>query len=368
MSGLHLYVHIPFCAARCAYCAFDSRPGTPQDVENLLPWLLQELAQWREVLGRVSLSTLYIGGGTPSLMTPDQVLCLLDAVFAAFPPVPGCETTLEANPDSARAPLFRAAARGGINRVSLGVQSLDPGLLRILGRIHTPRQALDAVETVRKAGIPNISVDAMWGIPMQSPRSWRETLTGLIQASPSHISAYCLTLEPFTSLEKTVLRGETPLPSENALVRMFFDALEILEKADFRQYEIANFARPGTACKHNTACWEGHDYLGIGPGAVSTLNGRRWKNPAGPDAYIRHVRSNTPAADAEHLDARTLACERIMLGLRMCKGLPETLFRHNPQVVSDLASGGFLHTADGVVRLTPRGMLLSTEVIPLLFP
>ncbi len=367
-----LYVHYPFCRSKCAYCAFSSQE-LDQDLEALyFSALLEEAEQWGRRLGRADVTSLYIGGGTPSLMRPDRLERLLERLDELFAFAGDLELTLEANPDSLQGPgQVRSLLAKGVNRISLGIQSLDEEQLRLLERPHTAGQAVAAVEAVRAAGLDNLGLDLLWGLPGQSCRDWLGQLERIVSLEPKHISCYCLTLEEGTRLQKRVERGELRIPGEEELEAMFLRGAELLGERGLSHYEIANFARPGAACRHNLGYWRGLDYLGLGPSAVSTIRGRRWANPSDPSRYAEAVRAGEPDRDAEIPTREQRIEELVMLGLRTAEGLDleryrelsgEDLFLTREEVVRELREQGLVRIDGRRLWLTTRGMLLCDAI------
>jgi len=341
----HLYIHVPFCAAKCPYCAFYSRPGTEAQMAAFVPAVLRELQQHA-----VRPRTIFCGGGTPSLLP----VTLWAELIAGLPRDEVAEWTIECNPatvDAQKAQLWRA---GGVNRLSIGVQSFDDGLLRTLGRIHNAAEAERTFELARATGFDNINLDLMFALPGQTEAQWRATLDRAIGLRPEHISAYNLTLEEDTEF----IRRYASRPAEEDVA--FYElTIETLAAAGYRQYEISNFALPGRECQHNLAYWQGRDYVGLGPSAVSTVAGRRWQNVADTDRYLAGA---DIVASTEQLTPAIQQSERIAFGLRMRDGVPADLFRGWETTAARLLADGLLERADDRVRLTRRGLLLADEV------
>ena len=282
--------------------------------------LYAELGQWGRRLGRVPVESVFFGGGTPSLLDPDQLEGVLDCAGRTFEVLPGAEISMEANPDSLhtaeKASGFLAA---GVNRISLGVQSLHDGMLETLGRLHRANAAREAFRAIREAGCANLSLDLMWGLPGQTLEQWLEDARAAIALGPEHISAYGLTLEPGTPLAESC--GDAELPSEDVQCAMYLEGIRLFEEAGLHHYELSNFARDGFRCRHNLGYWEGRDYLGVGPAATSTIGGERWTNPEG-EGWLEQVREGRRCPEREPLDRATRALELMMLRLRTVDGLP----------------------------------------------
>lgn len=379
-----VYIHVPFCSTRCRYCAFYSSPlGRGVDpvaspaVRDYVDTLFMELAHWGDRLGGSPVQTVFFGGGTPSLLPPRVIALIMERLGRYFNLAPKAEVTLEANPESLRGG-HRAAQylEAGVNRLSIGIQSLDEGMLRMLGRPHKAQDSLHAAFLAREAGCTNINVDLMWGLPGQSVRQWLQTLKDIMRMSPDHISAYGLTLEPGTPLELDVEEGRLLLPPERDQNIMFMEGAALLEQHGYLHYEISNFARMGFQCRHNMGYWEGEDYLGLGPSATSTIGGRRWTNPAGQRAWDARVREGSLGQDVEELTPQTRVLELLMLRLRTARGLRVKAYREmtgrdfvrdHQRLVQALHENGLIRIRNGYLRLTRSGMLVSNSILSNLF-
>lgn len=320
--------------------------------------------------------SLFFGGGTPSLLGTEGLAHVMAALSQRFPLAPDAEITLEANPDSAAPELLRAARTLGVNRLSLGVQSLDDRALAALGRAHDARQAARAFRDARQAGFTNIGLDLIFGLPGQTPEHWLETLRQAVALGPEHLSCYGLTIEPGTPLSRDAA-ALAALPDDDAQAEMFLSGAELLADAGYEHYEISNFAKPGRRCRHNLACWQGRDVLGFGPAAVSTLTCEvrtlRWANPADLDAWEALVLSGRAGQGGrEELSAAVCAQEALMLALRTADGLG--LDAHQTRTGQDLRSthaglleqlvqAGLADLTPERLRLTRAGMLLSNSII-----
>jgi len=366
-----LYIHYPFCRSKCSYCGFCSRVWDEELEELYLSALLREARFWGSRLDHPRISTLYIGGGTPSLMRPEILERLAKEIERHFTLADDLEFSLEANPDSLTPERARSLARLDVNRVSLGLQSLDQGQLRLLERPHDAEQAFRAVDALRSEGVDNVGLDLLWGLPHQTPEDWLSQLERVASLQPEHLSCYCLTLEEGTRMQARVDCGELELPGEEQLEAMYLRGAELLESRGYTHYEIANFARPGGMCRHNRGYWQGVDYLGLGPSAVSTLQGRRWANPPDMSRYAETVRKGELAWDGESLTRRQRIEELVLLSLRTREGLDleqyreltgEDLFRKRPDVVQKLREQGLLRSDDKRLWLTTRGMLLCDAI------
>lgn len=369
-----LYIHVPFCRSKCGYCAFFSEPLREGALDAYLPLLLDEMALWAERLGPLSVPSVFFGGGTPSLLPPEGLTRIMDALRSRFDLAADAEISMEANPESASPEFLRTARALGVNRLSLGVQSFRDEELALLGRPHTARQAWEAACRAKSAGFGNLGLDLIWGLPGQREGQWLESLRRAVELSPEHLSCYGLSLEPGTPLAEAL--AETPedaLPPERELAHMYVHTGELLEDAGYMQYEISNYARLGHACRHNQACWEGRDYLGLGPAAASTLGCYRWTNPEDLHTWAELVRTRQIGQhQRETLSPETLASERLMLALRTAKGLDLAEFRalsgHNlltrhKTIIQALRQKELVRLHQGRLRLTRTGMLVSSSII-----
>lgn len=317
-----LYVHVPFCVRKCHYCDFPSQPlgdKHTDDIATVLTALAAELAQRRASIDR-PLASIYIGGGTPTLLGGAGLRALW-ALLDDLPRRNDAEITIEANPGTLSDDLLAALADLPITRVSLGVQSLRDEELRLLGRIHTAAQVPAAVAALRATGIPALNLDLISALPGQPPAHWEETLLGAIALEPDHISAYALILEAGTPLCAAVEAGAVPEPEEDSEAEMAELTTTVLGEGGYQHYEVSNFARPGCHSRHNLGYWLGRDYLGLGPAATSCLHGTRWRNTDQMAAYAALLQEHLlPVAYAERLAAPTRLLEMVMLGLRLCNG------------------------------------------------
>ena len=393
-QGIGLYVHIPFCQTKCPYCDFNTYAGIERLMPSYLEALATELRLWGSFLRRPPVNTVFLGGGTPSLLTPPQLASLLAAVEDAFRLRPGAEVTAEVNPDDVSVQRMSAFLSLGVNRVSMGVQSLDPGLLQVLGRRHSAGQAVASCRLLREAGFENVNLDLMYGLPFQDLSQWQSTLTGALALEPEHLSAYCLTLEGGTPMERQVRAGSLPDPDPDLAADMYEWAQDLLASRGYVGYEISNWARPGLESRHNLTYWRNLPYLGVGPGAHSYLGGCRFAHCTQPADYINRVaqwadRGAVPGegedaaafgaiptvAAVETIDRQTEMAETLMMGLRLEEGVSFAGFADRfglgllevyPGVVDDITSLGLAEvTGDAAacrLRLTPRGRLLGNQV------
>ncbi len=365
-APLGIYIHVPFCAARCGYCDFNTYvPSSAGQPSEYLEAALREIALARAELGERRVSSVFIGGGTPTLLGVD-LLRLLDAVGDAFGLVEGAEVTTEANPESTDPELLRALRRGGFTRISLGMQSAAPHVLRTLDRVHTPGRATAAAAEAREAGFEHVSLDLIYGTPGETDDDWAGTLEAALAVEPDHISAYALTVEQGTAMGAAVQSGSLRAPDDAAQARRYAYADERLSAAGFEWYELSSWAAsPEARCRHNIGYWRSYDWWGIGPGAHSHVEGVRWWNLLRPAAYAQALaEGRSPAADREVLGAAELALERVMLGLRERGGLAlSSLTPAGAQAAEREVTRRRVTIADGTVQLTRKGRLFADAVI-----
>lgn len=358
----HLYLHIPFCRHKCGYCDFNAYAGMDRLMPDYVDALERELAFARERYPFQQLETVYLGGGTPSLLPPVLARRLLDFVRRTFNLAPDAEVTLEANPASTDEPRLEAWIDGGVNRLSLGVQGFDPRALAVLERKTDAAQATHAFALARAAGLSNISVDLIYAVPHQRVDTWIETLRRAIALGPDHVSTYCLSFEEGTLLFRRRAEGKVPEVDPD----LQWDQLDVacveLEAAGYRRYEVSNWARPGFESRHNQAYWRCRPVYGAGAGAHTYAKdgpvAERWWNIARPREYMAAAPS--PKADGEQLDARKASAEALMLGLRTAEGATAP-----PGFEAELATlqrAGLVRRIDGRVLPTRRGLDLHNQI------
>lgn len=393
-ESIGLYLHIPFCRTKCPYCDFNTYAGILPLLPSYLEALESEVRLWGEGLGAPEVGSVFLGGGTPSLLQPGQMARLLGVIRDAFRLRDDAEVSAEVNPDDVTVERIEGFLASGVNRVSMGVQSLDRGLLEVLGRRHDDQGAVRAFRAIREAGCANVSVDLMYGLPHQTLEQWDSTVAGVTELGPEHVSAYCLTLEEGTPLEHRVRMGLVPEPDPDLAAEMYDRAEERLGSAGYECYEISNWARPGRECRHNLVYWRNQPYLGVGPGAHSFLGGYRFRVVDSPAEYIARVGSWGEGARPASLGVDAGSIERIpqvaevetisrplemaetaMLTLRLREGLALSAFRARfgedfrqvfGDVVAETTELGLLEVVgvegEEVARLTPRGRLLGNQV------
>ena len=357
----HIYVHIPFCARICPYCAFYKERADSSQTKRFCEAILCELDQV-QLRFRLEPKTIFFGGGTPTALTTTQLEFLLSGLRERIDLSSLEEWTVEANPGSVSTRKAKALRHLGVNRISLGVQSWDDRLLQLLGREHTAAQAEDSVAILREAGFENVNIDLMFALPTQTLSNWESALQKTISLRPEHISTYCLTYEEDTEFFLRHSRGE--LRSDSDAEAKFFDsAMQILEDAGYEHYEISNYARAGFASTHNRAYWTGEDYLGIGPSAFSTVKSERWQNVSDYRSYSdRLLAGQSIIASVEKLDAKMKRCETIALLLRTSDGIPRGWLEERPYERDEFLALGLLREHNGNFVLTERGKLLADSV------
>ena len=357
----HLYVHIPFCARICPYCAFYKdlldRSQTRRFCEAILRDLDQQCASFA-----IAPETIYFGGGTPTALTTAQLEFLFEGLRQKLDLSFLEEWTIEANPGSVSTRKAALLRELGVARISLGVQSWDEKFLKLLGREHSAQQAEDSFHLLRAAGFSNINIDLMFGLPGQTIEQWRLTLQKTIALQPDHISAYCLTYEEDTEFFLRYARGEFCQDSD-ADAEFFEMTMSTLENAGYEHYEISNYARPGLSSVHNRAYWLGKDYLGIGPSAFSTVGMRRWQNVCDYRTYIDRVLSDqSPGESSENLTDEIKRTERIALSLRTCDGVSASDLKRFAQQTNEFIGFGLLRESNGNFVLTRKGKALADSV------
>jgi len=363
-----LYVHVPFCRTKRPYCDFYSITG-PDQIPAFLKALEQEARLYRGQFA--AFDTLYLGGGTPSLLSGAEIAALVQGVRRHFSFASVTEFSLEANPDDISPEKLRLWRDLGVNRLSLGAQSFNEGELAFLKRRHTAAQTLEAISLIRAAGFENLGLDLIYGLPGQTPDAWLRTLEQALSSAPEHLSCYQLTLAPGTPLSRQAARGQAALPDEESQRALFLLTCEFLTGRGFLQYEVANFARgEGSRCRHNLKYWRRQSYLGLGPAAHSFQGGRRWWNHRGLAAYGAALAAGrAPRAGRETLTPEQVRLETVYLGFRTREGVDLKVIESQPgwgRVLSRLQEEGLLRLENGRVAATPRGLVVADR-LPLLF-
>jgi len=355
----HLYLHIPFCLQICPYCSFYKDQAGPGKADPLVEAVVREAELFA---GGMAPETIFVGGGTPTALSVSQLERLFAGLHTVMDFSGVTEFTIEMNPATVTARKADLLRAHGVNRVSMGVQSWDPDLLETLGRVHDAVQVVRSFRLLREAGYDNLNLDLIYGVPGQTLAQWEDSLRRTIELQPEHISAYCLTYEEDTEYFDRLQRGEFRENMESD-AEFFERGVEILSAAGYLQYEISNHARPGCACRHNLAYWEGADYLGLGPSAWSTAGERRWQNVPDTAAYVRAMQAGVrPLTQEEILSEATREAEKIAFGLRMNAGIDAAHLAAKHSLVTGLREEGLLEDHGPRVRLTPRGRLLADEI------
>ena len=362
-----LYVHVPFCAAKCSYCDFYSLAHREDKMDDYCAALTAHLREVAPRMAGQQVDTVYFGGGTPSYLGPKRLAALLKTIRKSYRLTADAEITLEANPDSAGdVKALKMLRKAGFNRLSLGAQAMDDDMLRAIGRIHTAAQVQQAVSAARTAGFDNVSIDLMYGLPGQTMAHWQRTLESAIALGTDHISAYGLKVEEGTPLWQR--RDSADLPDDEAQADMYLWAVEALAAAGYRQYEISNFARPGRESRHNLRYWRMAPYAGFGPGAHSDFGNVRFAYQRDLDGYLA---GEMRLSEREEILPRERCMEYIMLSLRTAEGISRSVvertyrkpFAQAEAVFRELADHGLAEATENGWRLTPRGFLVSNAII-----
>lgn len=365
-----LYIHIPFCLRKCLYCDFLSVPYDPSLAGDYLNALCRELEIEKDNAG--VLRAVYIGGGTPSTLSENQFMKLLGCVQSNYVLSPDAEITVEANPGSLDKRKIAALASSGVNRLSLGVQSFHDSELKTLGRIHSADEARRSLARFHEAGIPNYSIDLIYGIPGQHIDTWAGSLEEAVRFSPLHISAYELTPEQNTPFVRLLESGRLAMPDDDLILSMYDRAIEYLGSFGYTHYEISNYSIAGSECRHNLNYWDRGEYLGAGAGAHSFLNGTRSRNTGDIQQYIDNLsRGNIPGRESYRIAPADSLREYLFLGLRKKQGISLSkagIFSEDiPALCRDLIDEGFLAVSGDTLRLTSKGFPVSNAVIVKLF-
>ncbi len=372
---LGVYVHIPFCASKCGYCDFYSLSGCEKKMGPYQTALLRHIEESRGALAPYYIDSLYFGGGTPSFYGAKRIAELFNAFKQNGRVLKSAEVTVECNPDSVSRRELAVLRREGVNRISLGVQSASDDLLKIIGRRHNFTQVKNAVRAIRAEGFQNLSMDLIYGLPIQTKNDWADSLSRVLDLGPEHISCYGLKLEEGTPMFDKYYDSPV-IPSEDEQADMYLFAVETLERYGYKQYEISNFARPGFGSRHNMKYWDLDDYMGFGPGAHSCIDNTRYSYTRDMDAYIRAFQEGGERIldEYEHLDELERAAEYIMLGMRRSIGISEaeysrvyrSSFRAVEKKLEEFARRGWAKEEKGRWAFTSSGFLLSTPLIGIL--
>ena len=387
--SLALYLHIPFCSAKCGYCDFNSYEHLDHLVPDYTPALVREIELWAPAAQQHRVSSIFFGGGTPSLTSLEDLEAIITSVRDRFAVDSEAEWTLEANPSELTEEHLAGMRALGINRLSMGVQSMHADELELLDRQHTPERVVEAVTAARAAGFDNLNLDLIFGLINHTEERWRDTLEQVLALEPEHLSCYALSVEPETALYYQVQKGMLPEPDPDVAASQYEWTRGRLVEAGYLHYEISNWAKPGRRCEHNLVYWRGEPYLGMGAGAHSFFVGQRFANVDAPNRYVDAVNASAEEraahgrgtmrqiAGGETPDEATQRADIAILGLRLLEGIDEAAFEARFGTTLDAEFGaalerhaalGLIERAEGRVRLTERGLLLSNEVFIDLLP
>lgn len=365
-----IYIHIPFCAHKCLYCDFNSKPALLEEKKAYVDALISEIRN-SEFRGMTA-STVYLGGGTPNELTGDEIETITTVLDMNFNFIDDREWSIECNPGNVSPAFFKRLAELEFDRVSLGVQSFSESQLRALGRLHSVSDVFNSYDWIREAGIENVNLDLIYGIPGERFEDWLEDLREAFFMAPEHLSLYCLTIEKDTRLRRLVDAGLVEPCDEDLAAEMYEAALELTERAGYEQYEISNFTLPGHECRHNLAYWRNEPYLGFGLSAASFIDGTRWTNTDDWKAYLAGASSGKiPFRERERLEGRAAAAEEIMLLLRTPTGVDIEMLSDKygfqveeefEETIAFLVNEGLLDREDCCLSLSRKGLLLASSV------
>jgi len=373
-EAIGIYIHIPFCLHKCDYCDFYSLPlNEPDLLENYARSVMAELQQRAAEICR-PVATVYLGGGTPSLLSASQAENILAAIFANYQTCNDMEISMEANPATVTLRGLQELRAAGINRLSVGVQSFTDADLKLLGRVHGGREAMETLDDVRRAGFDNYNLDLIYGIPEQTLAAWQENLNLAMRFDPQHISAYLLQLDESAPMAARVRNGMIKMLDDELEADMYYTTLDYLQEHGYEHYEISNFARPGYQCRHNLLYWQGREYLGIGSGAVSYLNMQRTLNRPDLSRYMEAMMADRPPSKEilECMNRRQQMADAIMVGLRLTGGIGREDFMHRfdcdilveyRDIIENLKAQGMLEMKNGRIYLAKRAYFLSNQVL-----
>lgn len=376
MKELAIYIHIPFCVQKCRYCDFLSGSEHFDKIENYIEMLIKEMNQYRDLVKDYNIRSVFLGGGTPSILSVVQIRRIVNALWDLIGDrmIPNAEVTIESNPGTLTGEKLKTYLELGINRISMGLQSTHDEELKELGRIHTYKEFLEGYRLARDVGFQNINIDLMSGLPNQTLEKWETTLQRIIELKPEHISAYSLIIEEGTKFYETYgnEEGEKCLPGEELDRMMYQKTREILKEAGYERYEISNYAKSGYESRHNCAYWTGIDYLGLGLGASSFLNDKRYHNEENMTYYIQKLDENKLVRNLdEELFQKNKMEEFMILGLRMMQGVEKQKFKKQfgqnieqvyAPVLTKLKELDMLREIDGRIFLSDQGIDVSNEI------
>jgi oxygen-independent coproporphyrinogen III oxidase len=364
-----LYIHFPYCVSICNYCDFDRQATGFSSIPRYVDAVVAEI----RMQSRRPIHSIFFGGGTPSLMTSEQVASILTAAGETFELLPGCEITLEANPGECTAERLRGFRAAGVNRLSIGVQSLDDATLTALSRRHSADEARAAVSAAREAGFDNLNLDFMLGLAGMTVDSWQTTVEGAIALDPEHLSCYILTVDERVPMGRDVARGRIVLPDDDAIAEQYELTRPLLASAGYEQYEVSNWAKPGRACRHNLTYWRNEPYVAIGAGAAGWVDGLRTKNTPVVKRYLASVAAGAVEhVEEERPDLPTRLGDALAVGLRLREGIDLAALSARlgldvtnllGQTLADLTAAGCLESVDGRLRIADGSILLTSEIL-----
>ena len=372
---LSFYIHIPYCVKRCGYCDFNTY--TPSELmgpdlesvsKNYISAVLKEIELAQKTVGAAEVPSIFFGGGTPSLMPAAELARVIQEIRDRFELSPDIEITIEVNPDSVSLDFLEKMRQAGANRISMGMQSAVPHVLKVLDRTHNPENVSTAVEKARKAGFEHVSVDLIYGAPGESVSDWQQSVTSALQLPIDHISAYALIIEKGTKLAAQISRGEVQMPPDEETAEKYLIADSAFEAAGFNWYELSNWSKPGGQCRHNIAYWNGSMWWGVGPGAHSYFDNRRWWNVKHPVTYQQKINAGeSPVQSEEILSEENLADEYLMLQIRRREGIPHRNLKDS-QVsrAAEYVDSGHLDQAEWTAQklvLTQQGRLIADRIV-----
>ena len=372
---LSFYIHIPYCIKRCGYCDFNTY--TPAELQgpdlesvskNYISAVLKEIELAQKTVGAAEVPSIFFGGGTPSLMPAVELARVIQEIRDRFELSPDIEITIEVNPDSVSLDFLEKMRQAGANRISMGMQSAVPHVLKVLDRTHNPENVSTAVEKARKAGFEHVSVDLIYGAPGESVSDWQQSVTSALQLPIDHISAYALIIEKGTKLAAQISRGEVQMPPDEETAEKYLIADSAFEAAGFNWYELSNWSKPGGQCRHNIAYWNGSMWWGVGPGAHSYFDNRRWWNVKHPATYQQKINAGeSPVQSEEILSEENLADEYLMLQIRRREGIPHRNLKDS-QVsrAAEYVDSGHLDQAEWTAQklvLTQQGRLIADRIV-----
>ncbi len=372
MKELSLYIHIPFCISKCYYCDFSSFVNINHKIDDYIDSLIHELSLYKERINQYNIKTIFIGGGTPSCINPKHINRILEFIYKNFRTTGLVEVTIEANPGTLDREKVQIYKKSGINRVSIGVQTLDDNLLECIGRIHKAKDFYRSYEILREENINNINVDLIFGLPNQTIDNVIDSLKKVIELGVEHISYYGLILEEGTRLYKSYIEGKILLPDEDMERLMYHKATEYLIEHGYAHYEISNYALPSYECKHNLVYWDVKPYLGIGLSSHSNMEGKRFSNTSNINIYIENLKKKIlPIEGEEIINKNTEIEEFCILGLRKISGIDKVQFKNRfgieieelyKDIINKHIKNGLILNEDNCIQLTERGLDLSNLV------